>query len=302
MAILSSFFIFLLLSLSPQQRTLAADQSCRPTCGSLQLKYPFGSGYGCGSPRFHPYVTCEPNSNQLTLTTHTGTYPITSISYAASTLTITPPYMSTCNSMQHSPNLGLDWASPFQLGPSTFLLLSCTPPTSSLAVNGSPVCDSSSSHLCDSIYTCPSVTGLRLPLFPPSNTCCVYSPANFNGKGELDLQLLKCEGYTSIVSLQDYPTDPNRWQYGISLKYAKGAFDSYDIDNKCNACEESGGVCGYAPPGNSFICVCNIGYNTTTQCSNFINNDQEQETFWSSASLLIWKRWFWILAGLILCI
>lgn len=290
MAILFSFFIFFFfLSLSPPQRTLAGEQSCRPTCGSLKLKYPFGSGCGCGSPRFHPYVTCEPTSNQLTLTTHTGSYPITSISYATSTLTITPPYMSTCNTMQQSPNLGLDWTSPFQLGPSTFLLLSCPSPTCSLAINGSPVCDSSSSHLCDSIYTCPSVTGLGLPIFPPSNTCCVYSPANFNSKGELDLRSLKCEGYTSIVSLQDYPTDPNQWQYGVLLKYAKGAFDSYDIDNKCNACEESGGVCGYAPPGNSFICACDIGYNTTTQCRNFFNNDQEQEIFWSSASLQICK-------------
>lgn len=104
------------------------------------------------------------------------------------------------------------------------------------------------------------------------------------------------------MSLQDYPTDPNQWQYGVLLKYANGAFDIYDIDNKCNACEESGGVCGYAPPGNSFICACDIGYNTTTQCRNFFNNDQEQEIFWSSASLQIWKKWFWILAGLILII
>ncbi|KAK9949564.1 hypothetical protein M0R45_005081 [Rubus argutus] len=56
---------------------------------------------------------------------------------------------------------------------------------------------------------CPSVTGLDLPLFPPTNTCCVYSPGNLDAKGELDLRGLKCKGYTSVVSLGDYPTDPS---------------------------------------------------------------------------------------------
>ncbi|PQM40886.1 uncharacterized protein Pyn_19563 [Prunus yedoensis var. nudiflora] len=46
--------------------------------------------------------------------------------------------MSSCSSMQPSPsNFGLDWASPFQLGRSTFILLSCQPPTSSLTLGGS---------------------------------------------------------------------------------------------------------------------------------------------------------------------
>ncbi|KAK4840309.1 hypothetical protein QYF36_005426 [Acer negundo] len=122
-------FIFILISLLVPPCTVATDHpSCLTSCGSLRLKYPFGSGSGCGSPRFHPYVTCiaEP-SNQLLFTTHTCTYPITSISYTTSTITITPPCMSTCTTMQQSSNLGLDCSSPFQVGPSTFLILSCTP-------------------------------------------------------------------------------------------------------------------------------------------------------------------------------
>lgn len=288
MAIPLSFFIFFLLGLLlfPPPYMVATNQSCRSTCGSIPVKYPFGTDNGCGSPRFHPYVRCSPGWEKLLLTTHTGSYPISSISYDTSTLTITPSLMSTCNSMQPSPNLGLDWASPFQLGPSTFLLLSCTPPSSS----ASSICDPSSSHLCDSFYTCPSVVGLDLPLFPPSNTCCVYSPANFNSKGELDLRLLKCEGYTSIVSLQDFPTDPNQWEYGVSLKYTNGAYDSYYLNNECNACEESGGVCGYSPPEDSFVCVCDNGVNTTTKCSYFSSDIEEgEETFWSSTSLPICK-------------
>ncbi|XVF59002.1 hypothetical protein PTKIN_Ptkin07bG0238700 [Pterospermum kingtungense] len=289
------FFITLLHTSS------ASDLACRSTCGSLQVHYPFGTGYGCGSPRFQPYVTC--NSDQLLLTTHTGSYPVTSISYRDSTITIAPPYMSTCNSMQQSPNLGLDWASPFQLGPSIFLLLSCAPPTSSLTIKGSPFCDTSSSHLCASIYTCPSVVNFGLPLFPPTNTCCVYSPANFNSKDELDLHAMKCLGYAPIASFQDSPTDPSKWQYGVTLKYTNGAFDDYYMNNKCNTCEDGGGVCGYSPPSNSFVCVCNNGFNTSTDCYNNYNPIQDYEDLvGSSTSLPTWKIWVGPLAALVFCL
>lgn len=283
----SSWIIFFLIIIfNPWDYSLALNPPCHDTCGSLQLKYPFGSGYGCGSPRFYPYVSCSTDSNQLLLTTHTGSYPITSISYSTSTLTITPPSMSTCTSMQQSPNLGLDWASPFQLGPSTFLLLACAPPTSALTVKGSPICDASSAHLCASIYACPAVIGLGLPLFPPTNTCCVYSPANFNGKGELEVRALGCSGFASVVSVGDYPTDPTRWEYGVALKYTHGAFDSFYMDEKCNTCEMSGGVCGYSPGGGekSFVCVCRNGINTTTDCNK---NTQDQNYLWSSTSSAI---------------
>jgi hypothetical protein len=55
-------------------------------------------------------------------------------------------------------------------------------PTSSLTL-----CDSSYSHLCASLYTCPAVVSVGLPLFPPTN---------LNGKGE-----------TTVVSvgLQEIP-------------------------------------------------------------------------------------------------
>ncbi|KAJ4848152.1 hypothetical protein Tsubulata_004426 [Turnera subulata] len=249
-----SIFVFVVILCKPWETR--AELPCWNSCGSLQVKYPFGSAYGCGAPRFSPYISCTRGRDQLLFTTHTGSYPITSISYATSTFIITPPNMSTCTAMQPAPDLGLDWASPFQLGPSTFLLLSCPPP----AINGSPVCDASSSHLCASIYTCPNVMGLGLPLFAPTNTCCVYSPANFNGKGELDLRELRCMGYASVVSLKDYPTDPSRWEYGVVLEYRNGAFDDYYMDNKCKTCEASGGVCGYAPPDDSFLCLCNNGH------------------------------------------
>uniref|UniRef100_A0A2P2N0J5 Wall-associated receptor kinase C-terminal domain-containing protein n=1 Tax=Rhizophora mucronata TaxID=61149 RepID=A0A2P2N0J5_RHIMU len=204
--------------------------------------------------------------------------------------------MSACTSMHPSTNLGLDWASPFQLGPSTLVLLGCPAQTSSLTIKGSPVCDASSSYLCASIYTCPAVIGLGLPLFPPTNTCCVYSPANLNSKGELDLGALKCMGYTSVVSFRDYPTDPTRWEYGVVLKYKSGAFDDYYMDSKCNTCESSGGLCGYAPPGNSFVCLCKNGINSTTDCNGYT---LVQGLTWNSSYLPSRNLLLGILAGLV---
>ncbi|OVA14220.1 Wall-associated receptor kinase galacturonan-binding domain [Macleaya cordata] len=254
--------------------------SCQNKCGSLPIKYPFGTGFGCGSPRFYPSVSCSSTGDQLIFTTHAGSYPITSISYSTSILTITPTLMSTCSSMHSSPNFGLDWSSPFQLGPSLFILLACQPPTSSLtSKSGNPICDSSYSHLCTSLHTCPTLLSLGLPMFSPINTCCVYSPANLNAKGDLDLKALKCAGYSSVLSLGDIPTDPNRWEYGVALKYNEVGLDNYyNIAMMCEACEKSDGVCGYAPPRNNFVCVCKNG-NSSSDCYNLVSN------FWSSGSL-----------------
>ncbi|KAF9623755.1 hypothetical protein IFM89_005262 [Coptis chinensis] len=254
--------------------------SCQNKCGSLQVNYPLGTGSGCGSPLFNPYVSCAGGGDKLLLTTHTGSYPITSISYSTSSLTITPPSMSTCNSMQSSPNFGLDWPSPFQLGPSTFILLSCPPPTSSLTIKGTPICDDTvNSHLCGLIHTCPAMVSLGLSIFAPTNTCCVYSPANLNSMGDLDLKSLKCASYVSVVSLGDVPTDPSSWVYGITLKYNQVGVDNSNIATRCEACRKSDGICGYAPPRNNFLCVCKSGVNSSTDCYN-----QLPAPFWSSNS------------------
>ncbi|XP_058106491.1 uncharacterized protein LOC131249741 [Magnolia sinica] len=261
---LSTLPLLILLFLHPW-RILATSPSCRSTCGSLPVKYPLGTGPGCGSPRFQPSVSCAPN-DQLLLTTHTGSYPITSVSYATSTLTITPPLMSTCSSMHPSPNFGLDWATPFQVGPSIFLLLSCASPSSSLTYKGTLLCDLSNSHLCSSLYTCPSVSSLGLASFAPSTSCCVYSPANLGPHMDLDVQGLKCGGYASVVSVGDSPSDPTRWEYGVALKFGQGGLDNYNFATACDACEKSDGVCGYSPPRNFFVCVCKNGVNTTSDC------------------------------------
>ncbi|KAL8475115.1 hypothetical protein ACS0TY_031518 [Phlomoides rotata] len=232
--------------------TLSSNSPCKKTCGSLEVKYPFGTGEGCGSPRFHPYVACS--GGRLLLTTHKGTYTITSINYASAVISVAPPCMSNCTSMQPSPiTFGLDWASPFQLGPSSFILFGCSSTQNS-------ICDPS--YLCASFYSCPAVVELGLP----TNSCCVYSPANLDPNNQLDLGELKCAGYSSVAELGDVPTDPARWRYGVALKYTLGV---YETAPSCRGCEESGGVCGYGPPRNSFVCVCDQYGNTTTDCNSY---------------------------------
>ncbi|MQM18259.1 hypothetical protein Taro_051247 [Colocasia esculenta] len=263
--LLSLFFLLLL--------PLSSLSSCSSSCGSLPVRYPFGTGYGCGSPLFHPSVTCTGEGDEesrLVLTTHTGIYPITSISYSTSTLTISPPAMSNCSTMFPStPNFGLDWSGPFQLGPSLFVLLDCPAPTSSLTYKGkSPICDATETHLCASLYSCPGVLSLDIPIFAPADTCCVYSPASLGPKGELDLQGLRCAAYTSVMSYGDVATDPLRWRYGVVLKFGQTGFQQYGKAEVCAACERSGGVCGYAPPKNYFVCVCGSGVNTSVDCAS----------------------------------
>ncbi|XXG67065.1 hypothetical protein AAC387_Pa06g0495 [Persea americana] len=261
---LSLFFLSIFISL-PLHSLTAALPSCKNKCGSLPIKYPLGTGFGCGSTLFQSSLSCT-QSEQLLLTTHTGCYPITSISYSTSTLTLSPPLMSTCSSMHPSPNFGLDWATPFQLGPSLFLLLSCTLPSSSITFKGTPICDPSNAHLCAYLYTCPALSSLSLPLFAPSNSCCVYSPANLGPHMDLDIQGLKCAGFSSVVSLGDSPADPSRWEYGVVLKFGERELDGHDFATACDTCEKSDGVCGYAPPRNYFVCVCQNGVNTTLDC------------------------------------
>ncbi|XP_068651336.1 wall-associated receptor kinase-like 20 [Aristolochia californica] len=274
---LAFFFFLLILVFSMPRRALAALSPCKNKCGSLEVQYPLGSGPGCGSPRFQSSISCSP-SDELLLITHTGSYPVTSISYATSTLTIVPPLMSSCSAMHSSPNFGLDWSSPFQLGSSLFLLLGCSNPSSSLTYKGTPLCDPVNAHLCAALYTCPSVTSLGLPLFSPSNSCCAYSPANLGPHGDLDVQGLLCAGYSSVVSLGDIPTDPTRWEYGVVLKFGLGGVDNYNFATACQACQHSSGICGYAPPRNYFVCVCQNGVNTSSDCNG-------QAPIWNQATI-----------------
>ncbi|KAK8655368.1 hypothetical protein V6N13_107948 [Hibiscus sabdariffa] len=84
--------------------SLVSSQACQRTCGNR-------SGLGCGDPRFQQYATCDQQT--LSLTTHTGSYPITSMDYRNQVIYISDPLMSTCGCSQPSKGFGLDWDASF---------------------------------------------------------------------------------------------------------------------------------------------------------------------------------------------
>eukprot|EP01018_Ginkgo_biloba_P014128 Gb_30347 [translate_table: standard] len=284
-AVLTAIFGVILLAWLPM-RVLGA--ACRDLCGNVQVKYPFGTGPGCGDPKFQSYVRCV--NQKLMFTTHTGSYQVTSIDYSNNVILITDPLMSTCNSMQNSGSFGLDWSAPFKIKNDVFVLLGCSS-SSSLFDQKNSLCDTGSAHICTSLYACPGVTGLGLTLNSPISTCCVYSPINLGPADELNLPKLQCSSYTSIYSFGDDPTNPSRWRYGVGLQYSYNVNNNY-FTTACGDCEQSSGVCGFTGIASSFICVCKNGVNTTTNCYG-------QGYVWSGGFRHRSAFTHWIIAGIV---
>ncbi|CAA6669810.1 unnamed protein product [Spirodela intermedia] len=240
-------------------------QVYRVEANQTLIVYPFGTGFGCGSPLFFPSVTCtsggisdDSGSDQLVLTTHTGTYPITSISYSTSTLTISPSTMSKLH--HHAPlhrrfrsRLGRAIpARPFHVRTPRVLRQYLLPQLQEQRphLRHEPVSRLRVTVLLPR-HALPGHSDLC-----PANSCCVYSPASLGPKGELDLADLHCAAYTSVMSYGDVATDPLRWQYGVVLKFGQTRFEEYGGAEMCGACESSGGVCGYTPRGTtSAVCA-----------------------------------------------
>ncbi|XP_058081593.1 uncharacterized protein LOC131229617 [Magnolia sinica] len=239
---------------------LPGTTTCRDVCGSVPIKYPFGTGFGCGHPDFATYVKCIDRTLQFS--TDTGFYTISSIDYTASTLIVTDPLMSTCDSMQNSGSFGLGRAAPFQLtSEDVFVLLGCST-SSPVFDSDEELCDTGSSNLCRGIYSCRGVTGIGLVPNGPISTCCVYKPQSGVSSGyQLDLPKLQCSSYTCLYGFGGNEGDPTRWNYGISLQF-NGSY----LTDACNECETSAGVCGFRDLDRSFVCVCRNGVNTTTNC------------------------------------
>ncbi|KAF4396310.1 hypothetical protein G4B88_019110 [Cannabis sativa] len=247
--------------------TLQADHvnpttkgTCHDTCGTVPVKYPFGTEFGCGHPDFARYVKC--NGGTLQLTTGAGSYTISSIDYPSNTIIVTDPLMSNCTSMQNSGSFSLDRASPFTIADENiFVLLGCST-TSPVFDPDQDLCDTGSGYrVCRGMYSCKGVAGIGLPTNSPASTCCVYdSPMGFGSGYELDLPKLQCSSYTSIYEFGD-EGDPMKWRFGVLLEYN----DSY-YSSGCRDCEESQGFCGFSGLDQSFACICPNGMNTTVNC------------------------------------
>ncbi|KAK9052121.1 hypothetical protein SSX86_028749 [Deinandra increscens subsp. villosa] len=264
--------IFLILS-SP----LTTSQTCESSCGPLPVKYPFGTGSGCGDPRFQTRVTC--NNQHLTFITHTGSYPITNIDYSNQIIFVTDPSMSTCACTQPSKGFSLDWDAPFTFHDDTvFALLNCDASSSPIfkseknnnnnndsndSVSVSPVCDTGSgSRVCERLNSCQAVSRLGIPV----STCCVYTPVDLGPAFEMDLGKLSCGSYSGLYGFNERPDNPDSWNYGVAIKYKFNFNNEYPP--MCANCEKSNGVCGYGGSSyNSFVCNCRSGINTTTDCS-----------------------------------
>ncbi|XP_061990942.1 uncharacterized protein LOC133709279 [Rosa rugosa] len=254
----------ILLLLTPPIHTASSIiyKTCRDTCGTIPVKFPFGTGFGCGHPDFTRYIKCT-NLDTLQFTTGTGIYTISSIDYTSNTIIVADPLMSTCSSMQNSGSFSLDKASPFTIrDENIFVLLGCST-TSPVFDPSEDLCDTgSASRVCRGLYSCKGVSGIGLQQNAPISTCCVYddSAAGFGSGYALDLPKLQCSSYTSVYEFGD-EGDPTKWKFGISLQYN----DSY-YTRPCKDCEASGGLCGFAAMDQSFACICRSGMNTTTNC------------------------------------
>ncbi|KAI4314241.1 hypothetical protein L6164_027170 [Bauhinia variegata] len=249
---LLSLFLFLL-------PCLISSQTCQRICGKQILKYPFGSDPGCGDPRFQPHVSCS--QQRVTFTTHTGSYPVTSIDYANQIIYISDPTMSTCSCTVPSKGFGLNWAAPFTFHDSTiFALLDCSMNSSSIykangyedGSNSKLLCDQGT-PICSLLYSCRPISIINLPI----STCCVYTPVNLGPSFEMDLQKLQCPSYSGFYNFNPQQSNPEKWNYGIALKYKFSVTNDYP--SNCAACEKSNGVCGYNQAFSSFICNCPNG-------------------------------------------
>lgn len=241
---------------------IPVNGTCHDRCGSVSIKFPFGSGFGCGHPDFARYVRCS-SSGTPEFSTGTGIYTISSIDYASNNIFVSDPLMSTCSSMQNSGSFTLDRASPFSINSDNmFVLVGCST-TSPVFDQGQDLCDTGSgSNICRGLYSCNGVTGIGLAPNAPISTCCVYEPPIPLGSGYgLDLPKLQCSSYSSIYGFGGDEGNPMKWQYGISLEF-NGTYSSAE----CKNCEDSGGYCGFSGFNQSFACICRNGVNTTINC------------------------------------
>lgn len=238
-----------------------ALQTCHDKCGNIPIKFPFGSGPGCGNPRFSRYIQCT--SGQFHLSTASGVYTISSIDYTTNTVVITDPFMSTCSSMHNSGGFTMDGDTPFTATPDNiFVLVGCST-TSPVFDRMADFCDTGSGrNVCRGLYSCKGVSGIGLEPYGSVETCCVYNNPVGLGVG-LDLPKLQCSSYSALYGFGGSEGDPMKWEYGIMVKY-NGS--DYMRSDACRNCEESGGFCGFSGFNDSFSCKCPNAVNTTVNC------------------------------------
>ncbi|CAN6446245.1 unnamed protein product [Victoria cruziana] len=253
------------------------DRQCMSYCGNLTVDYPFGIRNGCGHAGYRDLLFCI--NDVLMLHIRSGSYRVLSIDYAYRVLTLHDPGMSTCSVLKRGAGNGfvLEESRARYLKPTSdnvFMLIGCGP--DSPLFQGFPTrnlpCQNISGMGCEGFYECPAWYGQRQygrshlgpnggggtnnPAGPPD--CCAVS---FGAIRAINLSRLQCDAYSSAYTLAPLLLESaSQWMYGIHVTFSIPESHSF-----CQACEATGGACGYDVDAGGDLCLCN-GWNSTISC------------------------------------
>ncbi|GKV36650.1 hypothetical protein SLEP1_g44757 [Rubroshorea leprosula] len=266
-------FTFLVLSTPSSANGNRGVKNCRSYCGNITIDYPFALQSGCGHPGFRDLLFCM--NDVLMFHISSGSYRVLEIDYAYESLTLHDPHLSNCDAIflggRGNGFTVEEWRAPYfsPIQDNVFMLIGCSP--RSPLFQGFPgkhmPCRNVSGMGCEEYYRCPAWSSLGQgvglgwgPVYgsgPPE--CCAVA---FEEIRAINLSKLECEAYSSAYSLAPLRQEgPSEWDYGIRVKYSVQGNDEY-----CQACEATGGECGYGDDVRQ-VCMCG-GFNSTTNCDS----------------------------------
>ncbi|KAJ4893842.1 Uncharacterized protein Rs2_20636 [Raphanus sativus] len=253
--LLPFFFSVLLYTVTTLVSTASGATSCRTSCGSIQINYPFGIDKGCGSPQFNGMLNCS-SSTDLFFFTPSGGYKVRSINYDKNTMLVFDPLMSTCSILQPHHDFKLSDIQNALIRPSydtLFALFNCSS-VSPVQNRYKSLCFNAAGHSCDELYS--SCTSFRIfnTTSPYGNStvhttpyCCFTS---YDTVRVMSMNILDCSHYTTVIDDGKMKgVVPIDWSYGIELSYSAPEIG-------CSPCQKSGGTCGYDDETEIFLCQC----------------------------------------------
>ncbi|XP_048541348.1 uncharacterized protein LOC125521069 [Triticum urartu] len=261
--------ILMIISARPPS---VAGGLCRDSCGDVPVRYPLGIDDGCGSPYYRSMLTCADNTT-LRLRTPSGTYPVSGADYADPHLVVTDPSMWTCArpfTAVHAAPFSLDTSTRFSLSPrNDHLFFNCdeerviVAPRPAICDRYPDRCDSA----CDSAgYLCRNLPGCRGALEEGNMSCCAYRP---RAAESLRAMLRHCEAYTTVYwrAVGDkFPPYDQVPDYGVRVDF------EIPVTTRCLQCQDrrrgANGTCGFDPATRDFVCICDGGRNSTTDCAD----------------------------------